>query len=70
MRSVGCPRACSVGWSRTLVAESIAAEERAAHEAEEKARAAEDDDACEWATREWPPERIDDVTADEFGEQR
>jgi hypothetical protein len=57
-------------FSNTLVAESIAAEERAAYEAEEKARAADDDDAHEWALRERPPERIDDVTADEIGEQR
>jgi hypothetical protein len=55
----------------TLVAESIAAEERAAYEAAEEARLSEMAEHWrEWATRERPPERIDDVTADEIGEQR
>lgn len=71
-----CPDAASaaffavLGYHNTLVAESIAAEERAAHEAEEEARAADDDGSRKWASRERPPERIDDVTADEIGEQQ
>lgn len=59
-----------LGYHNTLVAESITAEERAAHEAAERERDLLCRNRVEWATRERPPERIDDVTADEIGEQR
>ena len=56
-----------LGYHNTLVAESIAAEERATYEAAERERdlLCCNDDA--WARRERPPERLDDVTLDEIG---